>query len=71
LRSCASSDLEALAERLPAGPTLFDGVVTVEGGTRTATLTAATDCRLAMAKRVDIDKNALIALAEGHRREDN
>jgi hypothetical protein len=57
------------ARRAIAGrPTLFDGV---EGGTRTATLTAATDCRLAMAKRVDIDKNALIALAEGHRREDN
>jgi hypothetical protein len=41
----------------------------LEGGTRTATLKADTDCRLAMAERVDIDRDALIELAQGHRRE--
>jgi hypothetical protein len=42
----------------------------LEGGTRTATLRAATACRLAVADANDIDTAALDALAEGHRRED-
>jgi hypothetical protein len=42
----------------------------LEGGRRTATLRASTDCRLAVAGSDDIDRAALIALAEGHQRED-
>jgi hypothetical protein len=42
----------------------------LEGGTRTATLTATTPCRLAVAPEADIDRAALVALAETHRRED-
>jgi len=42
----------------------------VEAGTRTSTLQAITDCRLAMAEADMIDQAALAELAAGHRRED-
>lgn len=42
----------------------------LEGGTRTSTLRAVTDCRVAVAAADVIDKAALAELSEGHRRED-
>ena len=43
----------------------------LEGGTRTATLRAVTDCKVAVASGDDIDPSALAELREGHRREEN
>jgi Cyclic nucleotide-binding domain len=40
------------------------------GGARTSTLRAVTDCRVARAPASKIDRDALVELAEGHRRED-
>jgi Cyclic nucleotide-binding domain len=42
----------------------------LESGTRTSTVRAVTECRLARAPSSGIDRSALAALAEGHRRED-
>ncbi len=41
----------------------------LEGGTRTSTLRAVTDCRLAKADADQVDRTALAELARGHRRE--
>jgi cyclic nucleotide-binding protein len=43
----------------------------LEGGTRTATLRAVTDCRVAVASAPDIDQAALTELSGGHRREED
>ncbi len=42
----------------------------LEGGKRTATITAVTDCKLAVATADEIDRDALVELSSGHRRED-
>jgi len=42
----------------------------LEGGKRTATLKAVTRCTVARATADQVDREALVALAEGHRRED-
>jgi hypothetical protein len=42
----------------------------LEGGTRTATLKAVTDCKVAVASADDIDPAALAEVSEGHRREE-
>lgn len=42
----------------------------LEGGRRTATLRAATDCRLAVARGVDLDRGDLERLSLDHRREE-
>lgn len=41
----------------------------LEGGMRTATLRAVTDCKVAVAGVRDVDVERLARLAEGHRRE--
>jgi hypothetical protein len=43
----------------------------LEGGRRTSTLTAATKCRVAVAAAEDVDRDALAALSDEHRREDD
>jgi len=42
----------------------------LEGGRRTATLTAASPCRVAEARKVELDLDKLAEVSEGHRRED-
>ncbi len=42
----------------------------LEGGTRTSTLRATTPCRIAVARADQLDRDALLALSQGHRRED-
>jgi hypothetical protein len=42
----------------------------LEGGLRTSTLRASTRCRVAEARGVDIDRDALATIAEGHRSEE-
>jgi hypothetical protein len=42
----------------------------LEGGTRTATLKAVTNCKVAVASAADIDPAALASVSEGHRREE-
>jgi hypothetical protein len=42
----------------------------LEGGARTSTLRAVTDCRLATADAADLDLDALVELASEHRREE-
>jgi hypothetical protein len=42
----------------------------LEGGTRTATLKAVTNCKVAVASAADIDPSALAELSERHRREE-
>ena len=42
----------------------------LEGGTRTATLKAVTNCKVAVASAADIDPAALAELSESHRREE-
>ena len=42
----------------------------LEGGTRTATLKAVTNCKVAVASAADIDPAALAEVSEGHRREE-
>jgi hypothetical protein len=60
-------DGERVAE---VGPGAVVGERSVlEGGTRTATLTAITDCRVAEAAADAIDRDALAELASGHHRE--
>jgi hypothetical protein len=41
----------------------------LEGGVRTATLRAVTDCKVAAVPAAAIDEHALVELADGHRRE--
>ena len=61
-------DGKALAE---VGPGVVVGERAIlEGGTRTSTLRAVTDCRVAVAAADAIDSAALAELSEGHRRED-
>lgn len=42
----------------------------LEGGRRTATLTAASPCKVAEARKVELDLDALAKVSEGHRREE-
>ncbi len=42
----------------------------LEGGLRTATISAVTDCKLAVAAPDQIDREALVELSSGHRREE-
>lgn len=42
----------------------------LEGGRRTATLTAASPCRVAEARKVELDLDKLAEVSEGHRREE-
>jgi hypothetical protein len=60
-------DGEPLAELGP-GAILGERAV-LEGGTRTASLVAATTCRVAVARAEQVDRAALEELARGHRRE--
>ena len=43
----------------------------LEGGKRTSTIRAVTDCKLAVAGADEIDRDALIELSSGHRREED
>jgi hypothetical protein len=61
-------DGEPLAELGP-GAILGERAV-LEGGTRTASLVAATACRVAVAHADQVDRAALEELAQGHRREE-
>ena len=61
-------DGEPLAEFGP-GAILGERAV-LEGGRRTATLVAASRCKVAEARKVELDIDALQAVSEGHRRED-
>jgi hypothetical protein len=61
-------DGEPIAEVGP-GAILGERAV-LEGGRRTATLTARTKCRIAVAPADAIDREALELLSEGHRREE-
>ena len=60
-------DGEPIAEVGP-GAILGERAV-LEGGTRTATLEAKTACRVAVARSNQVDRAALLELAEKHRRE--
>lgn len=62
-------DGEPLAEVGP-GAVLGERAV-LEGGLRTATLRAVTECKVAAAPSDQIDRERLLELAEGHRREDS
>ena len=42
----------------------------LEGGRRTATLVAVTPCKVAEARKVDLDMAKLAEVSAGHRRED-
>ena len=61
-------DGEKLAELGPGA--VFGERARLEGGTRTATLRAATECKVAVAPADRIDLDKLVALASGHRREE-
>ena len=41
----------------------------LEGGTRTSTVVAVTDCKLAVARAEQLGRDALVELSAGHRRE--
>lgn len=43
----------------------------LEEGKRTSTLRAATECKVAVASPAQVDKEALLELSQGHRREEN
>jgi hypothetical protein len=62
-------DGEPLAEVGP-GAVLGERAV-LEGGLRTATLRAVTECKVAVAPSDQIDRERLVELAEGHRREES
>lgn len=62
-------DGELLAEVGP-GAVLGERAA-LEGGRRTATLRAVTDCKVATASADQVDLDRLAELASGHRREDN
>ncbi len=61
-------DGEKLAEMGPGA--VFGERAALEGGTRTATLRAVTDCKVAVAPADRVDHDKLAALASGHRREE-
>lgn len=62
-------DGERLAEY---GPGSMHGERAVlEGGKRTSTVRAVTDCKLAVASSDQFDRDALLNLSSGHRREEN
>ena len=61
-------DGERLAEYGPGA--MLGERATLEGGTRTATLTAVTKCRVAAVPAVQLDLSDLAELATGHRREE-
>ncbi|MBV9664390.1 MAG: cyclic nucleotide-binding domain-containing protein, partial [Actinobacteria bacterium] len=61
-------DGEALADLGP-GAVLGERAV-LEGGTRTSTLRAVTNCKVAVAEAADIDTAALEELSTGHKREE-
>ncbi|HET6965399.1 MAG TPA: cyclic nucleotide-binding domain-containing protein [Acidimicrobiales bacterium] len=42
----------------------------LEGGTRTSTVVAVTDCKVAVARADQLDRDALVELSTGHRREE-
>jgi hypothetical protein len=42
----------------------------LEGGTRTSSVRAVTQCKLAMVSAAEVDRGALEELSVGHRRED-
>jgi hypothetical protein len=42
----------------------------LEGGVRTSTLRAVTKCRVAVARGDQLDREALLQVSRGHRRED-
>ena len=61
-------DGEPIAE---LGPGAVSGErATIEGGVRTATLRAATDCKVAVVPAAGLDRDALVELAQDHRREE-
>ncbi len=60
-------DGERVAEIGPGAVLGERGVL--EGGRRTATVRALTDCRIAVAPAARIDRDALVRLAAGHQRE--
>ena len=62
-------DGEALAEVGP-GALLGERAI-LEGGRRTSTLRAVTRCRVAVASAEVVDRDALIELSHGHRREEH
>jgi len=61
-------DGERLAEYGPGS--LHGERAILEGGKRTSSITAVTDCKLAVAGADEIDRDALIELSSGHRREE-
>lgn len=61
-------DGEPLAELGPG--TVVGERAVLEGGTRTATLVAVTDLKVAVADAGSLDRDALVRLSEGHRREE-
>ncbi len=65
--------LEVIVDGEPVatvGPgALFGERAVIEGGTRTATLRATTKCRIAEARKVELDPDKLAAIAATHRRE--
>jgi hypothetical protein len=61
-------DGEAVADLGPGA--VMGERAALEGGRRTATLTAVTPCRVAAVPVDDVEPSALEALAEGHHRED-
>lgn len=62
-------DGEALAEVGP-GALLGERAI-LEGGLRTSTLRAVTRCRVAVASAEVVDRDALLQLSKGHRREEH
>jgi CRP-like cAMP-binding protein len=62
-------DGEALAEVGP-GALLGERAI-LEGGLRTSTLRAVTRCRVAVASAEVVDRDALLELSQGHRREEH
>lgn len=63
-----SVDGERLAEIGPG--TVVGERSLLEGGRRTATVKALTECRIAVASSPQIERDALVRLATGHRREE-
>jgi hypothetical protein len=61
-------DGEQLAEYGPGA--MLGERAHLEGGVRTSTLTAVTDCRVASVEASQFDHDALVELSGGHRRED-
>jgi hypothetical protein len=62
-------DGEAIAEMGPGA--MFGERAILEGGLRTSTLRAVTPCKVAAATAATIDRQKLLELSEGHRREES